>query len=172
MPPILHLPVELISLISQCLDESADLSSWSRSCRAFHAVLAPQLYRNVKDDPFVMLWACEAGRLSTVQRLLAAGADSNTSWTQHKGIQRHPLRSPHLVAHQLIHPDEDYPLSRQALVDASEWLFEHAAMVHDMPDHFEEKNFYVDMGNFAPPDLDLVDEDDILYETVKTFPQR
>ncbi|KAJ2995463.1 hypothetical protein NUW58_g1262 [Xylaria curta] len=82
MPPALRLPIELLYYVSECLGGPADLSSWSRSCRALHAVLTPLLYRLVKDDPAVMCWACDEGRLGTVQRLLDAGADPNAAWSQ------------------------------------------------------------------------------------------
>ncbi|KAK5631504.1 hypothetical protein RRF57_007218 [Xylaria bambusicola] len=82
MPSALHLPVELLYEIAGYLDGPADLSSWTRSSRAFHATLAPLLYRYVKDDPAVMCWACDEGRVDIVQRLLDAGANPNVAWIQ------------------------------------------------------------------------------------------
>ncbi|KAJ8133060.1 hypothetical protein O1611_g569 [Lasiodiplodia mahajangana] len=82
MPSILGLPVELLYYVSKCLDDPADLSSWSRSCRAFHVALTPLLYRNAIDDPAVMCWACDEGPLQTVQRLLDAGANPNVALSQ------------------------------------------------------------------------------------------
>ncbi|KAI1174796.1 ankyrin repeat-containing domain protein [Nemania sp. FL0916] len=84
MPPVLQLPLEVIYSITKCLDGPADVSAWSRSCRAFHTALAPLLYYNAKDDISVMCWACDEGRLGTVQRLLEAGASPNAAWTQRR----------------------------------------------------------------------------------------
>ncbi|KAI1261969.1 hypothetical protein F5Y18DRAFT_400265 [Xylariaceae sp. FL1019] len=83
MPPALHLPIELLHIISDSLD-IADLSKWSRSCRAFHATIAPILYLNVKHDPDVMCWACDEGRIGTVRHLLNAGASPNTAFSGSK----------------------------------------------------------------------------------------
>ncbi|KAI0104032.1 ankyrin repeat-containing domain protein [Nemania sp. FL0031] len=80
--PVLGLPLELLYYVSKCLNNAADLSSWSRSCRAFHIALTPLLYRYATSDPAVMCWACDEGRLDTVQRLLDAGANPNIAWSQ------------------------------------------------------------------------------------------
>ncbi|KAI0976954.1 ankyrin repeat-containing domain protein [Xylaria arbuscula] len=75
MSPALQLPLELIHWISTYLEDAADLSSWSRSCRAFRAVITPLLYRLVKDDLKVIFWASSVG----------PGANANALW-----IQREP----------------------------------------------------------------------------------
>ncbi|KAI1149319.1 ankyrin repeat-containing domain protein [Nemania diffusa] len=80
MSAALRLPVELLYIISGYLDDQADLSSWSRSCRTFYAGLTPLLYHNARDDPAAMCWACDEGLLGTILRLLGAGANSNIAW--------------------------------------------------------------------------------------------
>ncbi|TRX94640.1 hypothetical protein FHL15_004412 [Xylaria flabelliformis] len=170
----LGLPIELLYYISKCLDNT-DLSSWSRSCRAFHAALTPLLYQSVKDDPTVMCWAASQGRLDTVQRLLAAGANPNVAWSQNRPRWR-PLTG--LIQPQ---PDEHFMSSALALdrllsqypqsernrlkfcVRASEWLLCHTAIEHETIECFQEDSYVVDdpEPHYWSP-----------YNSVKTFPQR
>ncbi|KAI0530456.1 ankyrin repeat-containing domain protein [Xylaria digitata] len=118
MPSALCLPIELLCCISEYLDYSADLSSWSRSCRVFHVALTPLLYHNVKDKPTLMLWACEKGRLDTVRHLLNAGADPNVRCeVEFQPIEDH---NPHI---QLPSLNNDFDLN--------------------MIEHFEEGYYHV-----------------------------
>ncbi|KAI0555781.1 ankyrin repeat-containing domain protein [Xylaria curta] len=190
----LGLPLELLYYISKCLDNT-DLSSWSRSCRAFHAALTPLLYRSAKDDPSVMCWASGQGRLDTVQRLLDAGADPNVAQSQNKPRWR-PL-SGYLIE---LQPDQDfmsYSLASRRLLSqqsqnetsriefclrVSQWLMSHTAIEHETIECFQEASYVVDDINGAD-DLGLLEKDgdptpwpapyfSSPYNSVKTFPQR
>ncbi|RYC54637.1 hypothetical protein CHU98_g11573 [Xylaria longipes] len=190
----LSLPIELIYYISKYLDDFADLSSWSRSCRAFYAALTPLLYYNVKDDSLVMCWACDKGHLNTVQRLLDAGANPNAAYAQKEPRWWNHLPSqlqPDEDFTPSLQPEEDHPLSRPLEEPPSRhsqhemdfkfrmnlWLQSRAAIDHEMIEYFEEDFYDVD----GAAELDLVEEDDIEigwfyhwnpYKSVKTFPQR
>ncbi|KAJ4420517.1 hypothetical protein N0V82_004290 [Gnomoniopsis sp. IMI 355080] len=83
MASISALPVETLNRVTDYLDDVGDLSSLARSGNRFvHDVVTGVLYARVKNEPGVMCWACEEGRLETVERLLAAGADPNALWRQ------------------------------------------------------------------------------------------
>lgn len=85
MPPIHSLPVELLLHVVGFLDDIADLSALCRcDSRYFHHNLTPLLYSRAVDEcgTGVLLWACDEGRVGTVRRLLAAGADPSEAWAQ------------------------------------------------------------------------------------------
>ncbi|KAI0906717.1 ankyrin repeat-containing domain protein [Ustulina deusta] len=155
MPPALRLPIELLYCIAGYLGGPTDLSSWSRSCRALHAALTPLLYRHVKDDAALMCWACDEGRLSTVQRLLDAGANPNAAWAQ-SGPRWRTLRGLHDAANEATEPEDARTLYRQARErvevrrDVFEWLTSHAALDPDMIDMIEY--FEVEEGDYAVDD--------------------
>ncbi|KAI1750597.1 ankyrin repeat-containing domain protein [Xylaria castorea] len=187
----LCLPIELLYYISKSLDDPADLSSWSRSCRGFHAALTPLLYHNVKDDPVIICWACDQGRLDTVQRLLDAGANPNVAWAQNEprwwtlrdlaqpdediipSLRLEGSRSPS------PQPEEDSTLSHELQellsqrsqrerhrvkfgIRVSEWLMSHAAIEHKMTVYFHEDSYAVaDDDADGVAELDLLEEDDM-----------
>ncbi|KAI0457233.1 ankyrin repeat-containing domain protein [Xylaria acuta] len=194
MPLALCLPLELLYYISKCLDDAADLSSWSRSCRAFHAALTPLLYHHVKDDPMVMCWACDEGRLDTVQRLLDAGADPNVSWVQDepRWWTLRDLHNAHCPPAQLPSEEsrrpspqlEELPSRVRFRLDVSKWLRSHAAIDDEKFEYFEyfDEGFYdVDDDVDVAGDFGLVEAGPRSwsdrhhwnpYIAVKTFPQR
>lgn len=59
-----------------------DLSVFSKSCRAFHNIISPFLYRLVKNEAALMCWAVDEGNKGTLERLLEAGANPNIAWVQ------------------------------------------------------------------------------------------
>ncbi|KAI0192613.1 ankyrin repeat-containing domain protein [Xylaria flabelliformis] len=180
MSHALGLPIELLYYISKCLDNT-DLSSWSRSCRAFHAALTPLLYQSVKDDPTVMCWAASQGRLDTVQRLLDAGANPNVAWSQNRPRWR-PLTEA-FMSSALAY---SYSRSERSRYDfrgrVSDWLMSHADIEHETIECFQEDSYVVDHVDGAA-DLDYLEDSDMYpppwvdpyhgpYNSVKTFPQR
>jgi ankyrin repeat protein len=68
---------------------SRDVSSFARSCQFLHATLTPILYRSVRDDGNLLLWAAHWGRVGTVEKLLAAGAQPDAALRQREllGLQ-------------------------------------------------------------------------------------
>lgn len=81
MPSIYDLPVELLRLVTRFLDDEGDLSALCRSGnRWVRDVVTPILYLRVKDNPGVLCWACDEGRLGTVESLLAVGANPDSVW--------------------------------------------------------------------------------------------
>ncbi|KAI1116119.1 ankyrin repeat-containing domain protein [Nemania sp. NC0429] len=186
MPVALHLPIDVLYIIAKCCDDLADLSALSRSCRVLHHLLTPVLYRDVKDDPFIMGWACNTGRLGTIQRLVDAGADLNAAWTQNEprwatrrdlcnahpsanmplsaedeGLEEHLASSQLRLEERHLFPQQEtdpFPDPFRFHGDGREWLREHAAINHDMVEYFEEDHYYLDRGEHAPPDLDWVDD--------------
>lgn len=83
MASICKLPAEILVNITEYLDHLQHISSLSRVGNHYiHSVVALELYKRVKNEVDILSWACDQGRLDTVQRLLAAGADPNQPWTQ------------------------------------------------------------------------------------------
>ncbi|KAI1820857.1 ankyrin repeat-containing domain protein [Xylaria intraflava] len=178
MPLVLHLPAELLYYISKYLNDTADLSSWSRSCRTFHSAINPILYYQVKDDPLVMYWACGKGRVDTVQRLLDAGANPNVAWVQNdptwwalRNVPNAPrfFYQPPSTAEGVRSPSqlEDPPLSQQTSdranlhLDVADWLMSYIDIEYEMTKYFEPD--YYEVGNddmSGASDLDLTREED------------
>lgn len=83
MASICKLPMETLLHVIDYLDDIQDVSSFARAGNHFiHSVAIPVLYSRVRTDVGVMCWACDEGRLGTIKRLLAAGADPNDHWVQ------------------------------------------------------------------------------------------
>ena len=80
---ILSLPVELLLDVAGNLKEEDDLSAFSRTCRRIHQETIYTLYDRVKNNPAILNWAAEKGRVETVKYLLAAGADPNLPEIKH-----------------------------------------------------------------------------------------
>jgi ankyrin repeat protein len=149
-----NLPTEILWNIAEYVGTVGDLSSLSRSCRALYAALTPRLYRNVKDDPSIMCWACDEGRIDTVQRLLDAGANANTSWVQEtpRWWTLMELQGIPLVL-------DKQPFVRSFYVDASGWLFSRAATEYEMISYFEEGYYHVDdITRYGAAELGLFGE--------------
>ncbi|KAI0122899.1 ankyrin repeat-containing domain protein [Xylariales sp. AK1849] len=72
------LPFELLKFVIQELGPR-DVSSLARSCSFLHVTISPILYRMVRDDVEVLSWATYNGRIDTIERLIAAGADTNAA---------------------------------------------------------------------------------------------
>lgn len=80
MLSILDLPVELLCHVTEYLDDG-DLSTWCRAgSRLIFEIATPILYSRVKNEPGVFCWACDEGRIGTVERLLAVGANPDIEW--------------------------------------------------------------------------------------------
>lgn len=79
MAKLLRLPDELLCMVVDFCDHISDLRSLSATCRQFHDVFNPFLYkRAVSCYPHLLTWACDTSQVSLVKKLLAAGADPNT----------------------------------------------------------------------------------------------
>jgi len=157
MPGLPNLPIEILWYIAEYVGNVADLSSLSRSCRALYAGLVPCLYRIVKDDPAVMCWACDEGRIDTAQRLLDAGASANTHW-----VQGEP-RWWTLMGLQGMRPvlrDESFVSNLD--MDAGSWLSARADTWCKMISYFEEGYYHVDdVTEEGATNLRLHDEEHI-----------
>lgn len=80
MLSILDLPVELLCHVTDYLDDG-DLSTWCRAgSRLIFEIATPILYSRVKNEPGVFCWACDEGRIGTVERLLAVGTNPDVEW--------------------------------------------------------------------------------------------
>lgn len=77
-------PVELLLEIPIHLGSFQDLAALVKTCRLFHDVFNPLLYKyDVKTgSPIAMFWAARWGRLRTLQLSHAAGANLKQAWTQ------------------------------------------------------------------------------------------
>ncbi|KAF3026452.1 hypothetical protein E8E14_012255 [Neopestalotiopsis sp. 37M] len=78
MARLLCLPDELLSMIGDYCDHVPDLCSLSSTCRQFHHIFDPLLYKAAaRDYPHLLTWACDTSQLSVVKKLLDAEADPN-----------------------------------------------------------------------------------------------
>ncbi|KAI0106879.1 ankyrin [Daldinia grandis] len=78
MTSITSLPNELLMEISKHLDRSVDLSSLSATSRQFNFAVNPILYSFAATNcPDVLCWACEAGKIEIVRKLLMARQSPN-----------------------------------------------------------------------------------------------
>ncbi|KAI1653011.1 ankyrin [Daldinia decipiens] len=78
MTSITSLPNELLVEISRHLNRTADLSSLSATSRRFHFVVNPILYSFAAVNyPDILSWACEAGKIEIVKKLLKARQSPN-----------------------------------------------------------------------------------------------
>lgn len=102
MASISELPVETLNSVTDYLDTVGDLSAFARSGNRYvHHVVTTTLYSRVKDEIGIMCWAFDEGRLGTVKRLLAAGADPNALWEQKgKQVSACEIPSIHLLGTQ------------------------------------------------------------------------
>ena len=80
---IVCLPVELLVYVARDLEYEDDLSAFSRTCRRIHGAVISILYDRVKNDPVILNWAAEKGRVGTVKYLLDAGTDPNLPQLSH-----------------------------------------------------------------------------------------
>lgn len=79
MAKLLRLPDELLCMVVDFCDHISDLRSLSATCRQFHEVFNPFLYKRAANCyPHLLPWACDTSQVSLVKKLLAAGADPNT----------------------------------------------------------------------------------------------
>jgi ankyrin repeat protein len=103
------LPVELLAMFANELDESEDLAHLARSCRLLHSITNPILYLHAKDNAFVAHWAANECMLRTMEHVLAAGTDPNITWSQ-RGTMNTVLKSWHeagLINQSSGHPTDD-----------------------------------------------------------------
>ncbi|KAI1421317.1 ankyrin repeat-containing domain protein [Xylaria sp. FL1777] len=157
MPPALQLPIELFHHISQYFERLADLSSWSRSCRALYIILTPLLLHKGKDDPAVLCWACDKGHLNTINSLLDAGANVNVAevrkvprWWSLADLknQAGAPREVTLQQQQQQQQQQQAEERNEVIQEMSEWLLGRAAIdPYETIKHFEE-DYYI-MGDEA-----------------------
>ncbi|KAH9994993.1 ankyrin [Xylariaceae sp. FL0662B] len=167
MPSILSLPLEVLYYVAQDLEDIRDLSAFSRSCRDIHHRVVSILYRRVKDDPSIMCWAADEGRLSTAQRLLEAGADPNVAWSRF---------SPRIVTLHLLDHIDDY--STKSLIpsqgtatesegssdddmDENEDYLSMVSIDDDLSDEEDDENSEDDIDEDMDEDMDEDEDDDI-----------
>src|SRR5436305_1086659 len=94
---LLGLPPELVLSTAQKLDRERDLNAFARTCRRLYSILDRELYRrNVQlCGSAALLWAAERGRVVTVRKLLAEGADvrkPRKGGEHHQCLQHNPWR--------------------------------------------------------------------------------
>ncbi|KAI1647078.1 ankyrin [Daldinia loculata] len=78
MTSITSLPNELLMEISRHLNRAADLSSLSATSRRFYFAVNPVLYSFAAINyPGILSWACEAGKIEMVRKLLKARQNPN-----------------------------------------------------------------------------------------------
>ncbi|KAI0837065.1 ankyrin [Hypoxylon sp. FL0890] len=78
MASLQGLPTEILLEIVEYLDSISDLRSLSATSRRFHYVSNPVLYSlAAKKCPNLLCWACGAGLLGVVEKLLVAGSSPN-----------------------------------------------------------------------------------------------
>lgn len=64
-----------------------DVARVASCCRSLQASLDPLIYRQVRDDIQVTLWAADRGEVGTLKKLLSAGADLCKAWDSSMGLQ-------------------------------------------------------------------------------------
>lgn len=84
------LPVELLLEIPIHLGSFQDLAALARTCRLFHDLYNPLLYKyDVQTgSPIAMFWAARWDSLRTLQLSHAAGANLRQAWTQHAPLMQ------------------------------------------------------------------------------------
>ncbi|KXJ89959.1 ankyrin repeat-containing domain protein [Microdochium bolleyi] len=82
MPGFAQLPPEIVRIIALCFGRFCDIASLAASGRRFFAVVDHVLYLRVAKSPQkqALFWAAVHGRLDTLRKVLAAGADPNYMW--------------------------------------------------------------------------------------------
>ena len=77
MPSIANLPNELVALVLEGLKSQRDIASLGRTNRKLYEAVTPVLYRNAVDrrDMWPLAFAAFSGQASTMEKILAAGAD-------------------------------------------------------------------------------------------------
>ncbi|KAH9906357.1 ankyrin [Xylariomycetidae sp. FL2044] len=139
MTSIISLPNEILSFVVQDLKSIADVSSFSRSCRSLHDVVTPYLYRVVRDDPAILCWAIDEGRIGTVRRLLLAGADPNTAL-----LTPHTRSTTLRVLHPTLHQGHRAVTEDTTLPDRHSNATEAEAYVDIAEPPLESDNIYDD----------------------------
>lgn len=149
MPSIHDLPVELLYHVTQFLDDEADISAWCRAgSRLIREVAMPILYSHVKDEPGVFCWACDEGRIETVDRLLAVGANPDIEWVDDERRSRMLQRLHWKNMHdRSIYKDAE----RDAASDAD---FEEALELDSLASDDEDSNYHHDDDEGADSDVD------------------
>ncbi|ETS80782.1 hypothetical protein PFICI_08311 [Pestalotiopsis fici W106-1] len=79
MASIHSIPIEVLDLIYRKLDVK-DSVRLGRCCKSLYASLIPEIYKSVKDDVRVMLWAAHWGELGTLKKL--EGANFEKTWNK------------------------------------------------------------------------------------------
>ena len=89
MTSLVTFPSELLLNIAQSLDGLGDLAAFALTCRSTFSIANHELYQRASSiHDYILCWGSDLGRLETVRRILAAGADPNTVWVSRWG---HPL---------------------------------------------------------------------------------
>lgn len=82
MPGICDLSAELLLMVAGQLDKPSDIHAFALTCRDAHKNLDGLLYhRGMEVFPYIIFWACSAGEVKVVKRLLDAGIDLHRRFT-------------------------------------------------------------------------------------------
>jgi ankyrin repeat protein len=116
-----NLPVELLLKIAEEHCTSArDLNALAQTCRGFHGLVNPVVYRhNVSEEGGdAVLWACEHGRIDTLEHLREQGARFDLEF----GVEVDVGSDAHRACFAPIHV-----AAKHGHVEVLAWLLDHGA---------------------------------------------
>ncbi|KAI1774501.1 ankyrin [Hypoxylon cercidicola] len=144
------LPNELLILICEILDDACTLNAVSAVSRRLHNIANPMLYSlAVAKYPYLLCWACAAGEVGVVEKLLEAGANPNlpafSFWDDRLECLKPKSRDS----------------SMKSTPNALRTVYNHALWNHEQS---QEKTHWIRITTFDPSDLEAYfDEPDGCY---------